>query len=1052
MTQHSNQHPATFAFDAVIFDLDGVITKTALVHSAAWKKMFDEFLAAWSQRTGNPFVEFTHKADYLPYVDGKPRYKGVADFLESRGISLPMGDPSDAPEAETVCGLGNRKNQAFNEVLERDGVEVYPSTVQLMKDLRQHGIRVGVASSSKNCEVVLKAAGLMPLVETRIDGVVSAELGLKGKPEADIFTTAATRLGCSYDRSVVVEDAVSGVQAGRKGNFGLVLGVAREENHRELYENGADRVVDDLSEVSLQWLNDWFTQGVTNDQWSISYFDYDPAKERSREALLTTGNGYFGTRGTIEESAANAVNYPGTYMAGMYNRLITKIAGRDVDNEDFVNLPNWLHISFSIDQGEWFDINNTRIVNIARTLDFRNGLLERTLIVEDKSGRQTKLVSHRTVSMQNLTLAALNYSITPLNYAGNIAIRSGLNGRLINEGVERYKSLSSKHLEPVKEGVENGILFLLVKTNESNHHIAQAASHSLFVDNKPLQPEFAISQQDGYIAATASVSLQAGQTIRMEKIVSVCSDKEDFIDDALTSALDCASKPLTFQKILDDSSLAWSKLWQKMDVQIEGDRMSQKLLRLHLFHLLASVSHINSKLDASITARGLHGEAYRGHIFWDELFILPLYDLHLPDVARSLLMYRYRRLAKAREYAKAHGYKGAMFPWQSGSDGREETQVVHLNPLTGEWGDDHSSLQRHVSLAIAYNVWDYFWITGDKEFLKRFGAELFFEICRFWASKAVLNKQTNRYEISGVMGPDEFHEHAPGVETGGLKDNTYTNIMVAWMFGKAANIAALCGNEVVSKTGFSTEEIDQWGDIAGKLNLVINADGILAQYDGYFDLKELDWDYYRRQYGNIYRMDRILKAEGKSPDAYKVAKQADTLMAFYNLDKAEVDEIVGKLGYQLPDDYLQRNLDYYLARTSHGSTLSRVVHARLAAIAGKPDLSMSLYNDALGSDYVDIQGGTTGEGIHAGVMAGTILIALNTFAGLNYRGEQLRLTPQLPENWQKLSFSATFKGVEYQFIITKTTVSVKASQSGMLFVAGKPQSVQSGQWLHITYQ
>ncbi len=188
--------------------------------------------------------------------------------------------------------------------------------------------------------------------------------------------------------------------------------------------------------------------------------------------------------------------------------------------------------------------------------------------------------------------------------------------------------------------------------------------------------------------------------------------------------------------------------------------------------------------DASITARGLHGEAYRGHIFWDELFILPLYNIHFPKVAKSALLYRYHRLEAARKYAKEHGYEGAMFPWQSGSDGREETQVVHLNPLTGKWGPDFSSFQRHVSLAIAYNIWQYFHTTEDMDFMKDYGAEMFLEICRFWASKAQLDDKTGRYSIKNVMGPDEFHEKYPGSEEGGLKDNTYTNIMVVWTLSK----------------------------------------------------------------------------------------------------------------------------------------------------------------------------------------------------------------------------------------------------------------------------
>ncbi len=246
------------AFDAVIFDMDGVITKTAITHAAAWKKMFDEYLQKHAEETGTDFKEFT-QADYLAFVDGKPRYKGVASFLESRNINIEFGDTSDAPGKETVCGLGNRKNEAFNEVIARDGVEVYESTAKLLNNLKAEGIKLGVASSSKNCAPVLEAVDMLEIFGARVDGVVSAELGLSGKPEPDIFTTACDMLGSTPAKAIVVEDAVSGVQAGSKGKFGLTLGIAREDNEKELAENGADFVVTDLEEVGgISGLNDIF--------------------------------------------------------------------------------------------------------------------------------------------------------------------------------------------------------------------------------------------------------------------------------------------------------------------------------------------------------------------------------------------------------------------------------------------------------------------------------------------------------------------------------------------------------------------------------------------------------------------------------------------------------------------------------------------------------------------------------------------------------------------------------------------------------------------------
>jgi trehalose/maltose hydrolase-like predicted phosphorylase len=287
------------------------------------------------------------------------------------------------------------------------------------------------------------------------------------------------------------------------------------------------------------------------------------------------------------------------------------------------------------------------------------------------------------------------------------------------------------------------------------------------------------------------------------------------------------------------------------------------------------------------------------------------------------------------------------------------------------------------------------------------------------------------------MGPDEFHEQYPEAKQGGINNNAYTNLMTAWAFRKAELILESYGETGTAefeKLGFKKEELDHWNDISGKLFLDINPEGIIAQYEGYFDLKELDWEYYKKKYGNIYRMDRILKAEGLTPDEFKVAKQADMLMTFYNLDKTEVDSLIADLGYTLPEDYLQRNLEYYFGRTSHGSTLSRIVHARLASIAGKREMSWQLYSDALASDFVDIQGGTTAEGIHAGVMAGTVLIALSTFAGISFDHEFLSLQPSLPDAWESLGFGLTFKGTHFKIRITKTELICTADSNATVLI------------------
>jgi alpha,alpha-trehalase len=246
-------------YDAVIFDLDGVVTQTAAVHAAAWKRLFDAYLEERAARTGtgpggapdDRLRPFDPAADYRLYVDGKPRYDGVRDFLASRGIELPPGDPSDPPERETVCGLGNRKNELFNDEVREHGVKTYPSTVELIHHLHDAGIKVGLMSSSKNTAMVLDVTGTTDLFEVRVDGVVAAEVGLPGKPDPAMYLETARRLGVDAARSVVVEDALSGVEAGRRGGFGLVIGVDRLGQAAELARAGADVVVDDLAEVGV---------------------------------------------------------------------------------------------------------------------------------------------------------------------------------------------------------------------------------------------------------------------------------------------------------------------------------------------------------------------------------------------------------------------------------------------------------------------------------------------------------------------------------------------------------------------------------------------------------------------------------------------------------------------------------------------------------------------------------------------------------------------------------------------------------------------------------
>ena len=264
-------------------------------------------------------------------------------------------------------------------------------------------------------------------------------------------------------------------------------------------------------------------------------------------------------------------------------------------------------------------------------------------------------------------------------------------------------------------------------------------------------------------------------------------------------------------KFFANSAKAWDQIWHEYDIEVEGNPWFQNTLRLHIFHTLSTLSPHNSVLDASAGPRGW-SEPYRGHVFWDEIYMMPFVALHQPDVARSMLEYRYRRLDEARKYAAEYGHEGAMWPWQIASDGREQTQIVHFNPKSGQWDPDNSSRQRHVGLAVDFNIWTYYHLSNDIDFMEKMGAEMFLENCRYWASICTLNEATQRYSISGVMGPDEFHEGYPGAQEGGLKDNTYTNIMLAWALEKAdtilTDLSDTARSSLIEKMNLSSQELD----------------------------------------------------------------------------------------------------------------------------------------------------------------------------------------------------------------------------------------------------
>ncbi|NLD98397.1 MAG: glycoside hydrolase family 65 protein [Fibrobacter sp.] len=766
---------------------------------------------------------------------------------------------------------------------------------------------------------------------------------------------------------------------------------------------------------------------MPNNTFVVTYNDYNPQQEMLREALCTLGNGYFATRGAHESSKAGDAHYPGTYLAGGYNRLESNIDGHIIENEDLVNWPNWLYLTFKIGDDDWFSIEHVEILEYHQDLDMQHGTLNCEFRFKDNKNRETKIESIRLVSMASPHLAAIQWILTPVNWSGEITVHSAIDGNVTNSGVARYRALNGNHLLPLRSGLSSEeTVYLEVCTRQSNIHMTQAIKTMAYHQNIPLPVQRKTIQESGYIAQELSFTCEEDHPVIIEKITSIYTSKDVAISEPTLEACLNVLRVDYFSTILQSHHVAWKALWERFDIQIKNEETNQRILHLHIFHILQTASPHTFDLDVGIPPRGLHGEAYRGHILWDELFVFPFLNLRNPLLSRELLLYRYRRLEQARIAAENAGYRGAMFPWQSGSNGREESQRIHLNPISKRWVPDHTCLQRHVNAAIVYSIWQYFQTTDDKEFLYYFGAEIIFEIAKFWASIARFNPERDRFEIHGVIGPDEYHTSYPNAPEPGINNNAYTNIMAAWVLMRALDVIhtldASRKEDLFSKLHIDSEEIDRWNQISRKIYVPFN-DGIIEQFDGYNHLKELDWKKYREKYGEIMRLDRILESENDSVNNYKAGKQADVLMLFYLFSAEEFTETMQQLGYDFDTSLIPTNIQYYSDRSSHGSTLSHLVSSWVLARSQR-EQSWNIYEKALIVDVSDIQGCTTPEGIHLGAMAGTVDMIQRCYTGLEVKDDELRFNPHLPVKLSEIRQRLRYRSHWIDVTITHDTISI----------------------------
>lgn len=621
------------------------------MHAAAWKALFDQMLALIGRHRVPPFDPV---GDYRAHVDGRSREDGVRVFLAARGLAVPEGAPGDAPDRITVYGLAARKQQNFEELLASEGVTVFPDARELLADLHDRGVPTALVTASRNSAAVLDAAGITQLFTVRVDGADALRQSFAGKPDPAMFTEAARRLSVPPCDAVVFEDAVAGVRAAVTGGFGLVVGVDRVGSGDQLRQAGADEVVTRIvdepmhARARVRTLPAWCGGAEIPDQdaWKLVYQHFDPVEEGTREALCTLGNGYWASRGAAAGACAGDVHYPATYFAGVYNRVRSTVGGRATETEHLVNAPDWTHFVVRHPEGDALVPGSAQMISHRQELDVRCGVLTRINRYGDPSGRILRITSRRLLCMSATQLAAEEFTVEAENFSGTVIVESGVNARVSNRNVAADRHLSHTHLNPIRTtGIDSETILARVSTRQSGIGIAIAVRTRVGQTGTVIGRERILHRDYGTDLLT--IALQRGRPLSVERTAAAATSRDRGISTAaLASARTIAEAP-GFDTLLADHIQAWAQLWDRFGIGLAADAPIALALNLHIFHVLQTAAAASADLDAGLPARGLHGEGYRGHVFWDELFVYPMLTLRCPELTRSLLLYPLSKAARS---------------------------------------------------------------------------------------------------------------------------------------------------------------------------------------------------------------------------------------------------------------------------------------------------------------------------------------------------------------------------------------------------------------------
>lgn len=739
------------------------------------------------------------------------------------------------------------------------------------------------------------------------------------------------------------------------------------------------------------------------DAWKIIEEGFNPEYSRVAEAVFSISNETMGVRGCFDEGGS-IDSLRGMYMNGVFevDGTLPKSYKGIIDKTHFmIPCADWLGLSIELD-GETLDLGKCAFEKFRRELDLRTGTLTRSFVWKTATGKSLKLTFIRFADMTDRERAYQRILFEPENFTGAIRFSAGLSFDVIHEGYHK------KFWGTTREEADGSSVMLESGTLVSKQEVF--AGMRLFIDGKPAHAETVKEEKSARLQC--SIILEKGRRTVIDKTVVMLFNGEtgSQLWDSGRTALENAAGS-SFEKALARQKAFWEDLWRTSDIILEpstsGEAQSvaeeQQGVRFCIFQMTQTYRGGNPRHN--IGAKGLTGEAYNGHAFWDtEACCLPFYLFTNPDAARSLLIYRYNTLAEAKNRARMLDCEGACYPIAT-LNGEEACSL---------W--QHASLQFQPSTAVAFGIWHYVHVIGDTQFLFDYGAEMLLEIARFLKSRAAQNPHTGQYGYYGVMGPDEFHMM--------VNNNAYTNYMSKRSLEYAIETLKTMKTAVpeqyaklAQKTGLTDNEIDTWQNYADNMYIPMDDKGLIEQHEGYFNLPHTDIHsipveefplYNHWSYDRIYRTDMI--------------KQPDVLMLLYLYNSSFSDEVK------------RINYEFYEPRTIHESSLSPAIHSILACELGRMDEAIAFFGHATRLD-LDNYNRNTREGLHTTSIAAAWINIVYGFGGLRSDGEGLNFTPHLPARWKSVSFS-----VHYQRRLLR--VVVMQDKTGITLVDGEPADIR----------